>query len=60
MPEEISPALNTKPDAVVAPVATLEVNVWAPVPEFRTKAVAPVALPIVIVLAAAPVPILIA
>ena len=41
-------------------VATDEVKVCEPVPEVNAKAVAPVLFPIVIVLALAPVPILMA
>ena len=56
MPVETVELLKTKLEEVVVPFA-LEVKVWAPVPEVKFKAVAPVALPVVIVLALAPVPI---
>lgn len=45
---------------VVVPETTWEVKVWEPVPELKAKAVAPVALPMVMVLALALVPMFIA
>lgn len=53
-------AVKTKAEEVVEVVATDEVNVCEPVPEVNAKAVAPVLFPTVMVLALAPVPILMA
>ncbi len=51
-------SVRTKAEAVVPVVATEEVRVWLPVPLVRLIAVAPVALPIVMVLALALLPML--
>ena len=50
------PALKTKAELVVVPVAFDEVNVCAPVPDVKFKAVAPVELPREMIRAVASVP----
>ena len=49
-------ALKAKAEEVVVPVATLDVNDCAPVPEVKLRAVVPVLLPIEIIRAVASVP----
>ena len=53
-PDDVVKLLAPAESKLIVPVVS---NVIPPVPELISKAVAPVALPIVIVLAAAPVPI---
>jgi hypothetical protein len=53
-------ALKAKADVVVEPDTTDELKLCAPVPELNINAVAPVVLPVVIVLALAPVPMFMA
>lgn len=59
VPEDRKLSRKWKAPEVVAPVDTIEVNVWVPVPELRLRVVAPVLLPREIDRVVASVPIFI-